>query len=165
MNRLLDFLGAGPRDGRAWLRILVIAGTLVAGVAFIRAALPKIEDPEKFAMTIYLYDAIPETAVNAVAIYLPWLELLCGAALLLMPRRRPAAGLLIAGMLLVFTGLMVSVIARGIVIDCGCFSVGDGGNTIGWDNVLRNAGLIAATGLALYGACAWQFREPADAEQ
>ena len=164
MNRLLDFLRAGPRHGRAWLRILVIAGTLVAAVAFARAALPKIVDPERFAVSVYLYDAIPEAAVNAVALYLPWLELVCGIALLFVPRWRPAAGILIAGMLLVFTGLMISVMVRGIEIDCGCFSV-DGAGTIGWRNLMRNAGLLAATGLALYGALAWRVREPADAAE
>ena len=154
MTRLLELLRIGPREGRTWLRILVLAATLTAGAAFIRASCPKIDDPETFAIAIYLYDAIPESAVNAVAIYLPWLELVCGAAILLVPRWRPAAGLLILGMLLVFTGLIVSVIVRGIDIDCGCFSVDGSSEPIGWGNVLRNTGLIAATGLAMYGALA-----------
>ena len=99
--------------------------------------------------------------MNAVAIYLPWLELVCGAAILLVPRWRPAAGLLILGMLLGFTGLFVSVILRGIEIDCGCFSVDGSGATIGWVDVLRNAGLIGAAGLALYGARgAWRLGKP-----
>jgi uncharacterized membrane protein YphA (DoxX/SURF4 family) len=59
---------------------------------------------------------------------MPWLELLCGVALILgiWPR---AARNLIALMLIVFIVAISINLFRGNAIDCGCFNVADAGKT------------------------------------
>jgi energy-converting hydrogenase Eha subunit E len=54
------------------------------------------------------------------AFYLPWLEILCGLALI---TRRLYAGALaiLLGLMLVFIGATISAKVRGIDITCGCF--------------------------------------------
>ena len=149
MTGFLDRLGIAPREGALPLRLAVLAAGAAVGVAFIAAALPKIGDPHAFALSVFHYQAAPSRLINLVAVFLPWLELVCGLALLLLPGYRRAAGWLVIGLLLLFVGLQLSVIVRGIDISCGCFSVDAESGRIGWLSVARNAALLAATGLVI----------------
>ncbi len=102
-----------------WLTIRV---QLALGAIFIAAAVAKIADPPGFAHEVYNYRLPPGGAVNAMALVLPWLEILVGLALILGFWRRTAAG--IVGLLLaIFIGALSINLARGRPIDCGCFSV------------------------------------------
>lgn len=123
-----------------WLARLAVAGV------FLGACLAKISDPESFALAVHRYRLLPGIAVNGVAIVLPWIELLCGLAVLAAPRRaRAAAALLLLGMLVVFTGAISLNLLRGIEASCGCFSTrADAAVSDGW-NLLRNASLIWLT--------------------
>lgn len=145
MKGVLDGLGIPPRGERNGLRLTVLVACLVVGAVFIRASLPKIHDPNAFALAVFHYQACPDRWINLVALFLPWLELVCGVAVLVLPRFRVAAGIWIAAMLVLFAGLQISTIVRGIDISCGCFSVGEEAGRIGWLNVARNAGLLVAT--------------------
>ncbi|UCG13902.1 MAG: DoxX family membrane protein [Deltaproteobacteria bacterium] len=100
---------------------LVFSGRVLLGTVFVYASLDKIRHPELFAEAVYNYQLLPEVAVNLVAIWLPWLELVSGGLLLL--------GLWVRGSILVLSGLMVIFLgslginlARGLDIYCGCFS-------------------------------------------
>ncbi len=105
--------------GSPWLTIRV---QLALGVIFIAAAVSKIADPPGFAHEVYNYRLLPGGAVNAMALVLPWLEILVGLALVLGIWRQTAAG--IVGLLLVlFVGALSINLARGRPIDCGCFGV------------------------------------------
>ena len=64
-----------------WLTIRV---QLALGVIFIAASLPKIVDPPSFAHMIYNYRIVPGALVNLSALTMPWIELLCGVALVLL---------------------------------------------------------------------------------
>ncbi len=86
--------------------------------------------------------------VNPVAIYLPWLEISCAAALVALPAARRGALLIVAGMLVVFTLAIAWVVIRGQAIPCGCFG-GDDSAAAGWWSLARNCGLLALTALAL----------------
>ncbi|HZT85691.1 MAG TPA: MauE/DoxX family redox-associated membrane protein [Gaiellaceae bacterium] len=46
-----------------------------------------------------------------------------------------------AGLLLVFTGWMISVLLRGLEVECSCF--GPTGVAVGWRSVARNALLVS----------------------
>ena len=92
------------------------------------AAIPKILDPPAFAHMIYNYKLAPGWAINALAITLPWVELLAGLALILGVWKREAAAL-IGLMLLAFIAAVGINLARGHAIDCGCFDVRDAGKT------------------------------------
>jgi hypothetical protein len=125
-----------------WVACLVLAGVLIA------AALPKISNPDKFALAVYQYQLLPALLVNPVAIYLPWLEISCAAALSVLPSARCGALLMVAGMLVVFTLAIAWVVIRGQAIPCGCFG-GDDSTAAGWWSLARNCGLLALTALAL----------------
>ena len=124
-----------------WVSCLVLAGVLIT------AALPKISNPDKFALAVYQYQLLPTLFVNPIAIYLPWLEVSCAAALVVLPSARRGALLLVAGMLLAFTLAIAFVVIKGQPIPCGCF--GDDSTPAGWWSLARNCGLLVLTALAL----------------
>jgi uncharacterized membrane protein YphA (DoxX/SURF4 family) len=107
---------------------LTIRVQLGLGAIFVAAAIPKILDPPAFAHMIYNYKLAPGWAINALAITLPWAELLAGLALIVGVWKREAAAL-IGLMLLAFIAAVGSNLARGHAIDCGCFDVRDAGKT------------------------------------
>lgn len=129
-----------------WILIEWVACLALAGV-FIAAALPKISNPDQFALAVYQYQMLPTLLVNPVAIYLPWLEISCAAALVILPSARRGALLLVAGMLLAFTLAIAFVVVKGQPIPCGCF--GDDSTAAGWWSLARNCGLLVLTALAL----------------
>jgi len=100
-----------------WLTIRV---QLALGVFFVAAALPKIVDPPSFAHMVYNYRIVPGAAINLMAVVMPWIELLCGLALIL-GIWTAAARSIIAAMLLTFIAAISINLARGNAIDCGCF--------------------------------------------
>lgn len=102
-----------------WLTVRV---QIALGVVFVAAALPKIVDPPGFAHLIYNYRLAPPVLLNSMALLLPWLELLCGVALILGMWRRTAA-ILIGTMLVTFILAIGINLARDHAVNCGCFEV------------------------------------------
>lgn len=150
-------------EARRWLRNpwLVLAAEVALGVTFILAALPKIADPPAFAHMIYNYRMLPGALVNFLALFLPWLELFAGAALVLGVWRRPA-GIAVAFMLLMFVAAIAFNLARGHAVDCGCFDVRSAGKSreellreMGWV-LARDLGLLLLTAISL----AASFQDP-----
>ncbi len=121
----------------------VLAGT------FLVACIHKIWVPEDFALTVFRYQLLPHSAINLVAIFLPWLELVTACALLFGHRFRQVGLVLIVMMLCVFTGGMVINIFRGVNIACGCFSADPEPAHLGWGNIIRNGVLLVIAGVAL----------------
>jgi uncharacterized membrane protein YphA (DoxX/SURF4 family) len=102
---------------------------------FIYASLHKINFPAEFADNIAGYLIVPYWLVNPLAVFMPWLELVCGLFLLAGVRVR-AASLLIGGMLIMFTLAVIVALVQDTPIGCGCFqSVGE---AISWWTVLRD---------------------------
>lgn len=102
-----------------WLTVRV---QIALGVIFIAAALPKIVDPPSFAHMIYNYKLVPKPILGAVALTMPWVELLCGVALVLGIWRKTAAKL-VGAMLIMFIVAISINLARGNAVNCGCFDV------------------------------------------
>ena len=102
-----------------WLTIRV---QIALGVIFVVAALPKIVDPPSFAQMIYNYRIVPGVLVNLMGLFMPWLELLTGLALILGIWKTTARNL-IAAMLVAFIVAIAINLARGNAVDCGCFNV------------------------------------------
>jgi fatty-acid desaturase len=119
------------------------------GLVFAAAAVPKIAQPADFAVAIYRYQLMPHATINALAVFLPWLEMVCAAALLFVPRLRSGAFVLIILMLLVFTTAISINLYRGIDIACGCFSVNAAKGHLGWLSLVRNTALLIASAWAL----------------
>ena len=97
-----------------WLCRLLLGGT------FAYAALNKIADPAAFATDIAHYRLLPYALTLAFGLYLPWLELICGIAVIFRRRERGAL-LLSALMCAIFCVAIASAWFRGLNINCGCF--------------------------------------------
>jgi uncharacterized membrane protein YphA (DoxX/SURF4 family) len=108
-----------------WLTVRV---QIALGAIFVIAALPKLADPPSFAHMIYNYRLVPGSLINIAALIMPWLEVLCGLALILGIWTRPARDL-VALMLIIFIVAISVNLFRGNAIDCGCFNVADAGKT------------------------------------
>ncbi len=94
----------------------------VLAAIFVVAGFSKIADPPGFAHEVYNYRLVPRAAVNAMALLLPWVEVVTGLALFLGIARRSAAR--IFGVLLALFILALSInLVRGRPVDCGCFGV------------------------------------------
>jgi len=115
---------------------------LLAGAVFVYAGIVKVDDPTQFALDISNYQIIPWSIGVRLAFYLPWLEIICGLALIF--RRLYDGALLIAlALIVVFIGVTISAKARGIDISCGCFGNASGNLTLTWHLVLNGCILAA----------------------
>lgn len=126
----------------AWKIWLWLARPLLAAV-FIGASFPKIQDPQAFALIVYRYHLLPSPLVNPFALFLPWLEFLCGLSLLAGHHKwRAAAAALTSAMLLLFTLAISANLLRGIHVACGCFSTDPASTIADTKNILRNLLLL-----------------------
>ena len=92
----------------------------IIGGLFIYAGILKALDPMRFAVDIDNYKTVPWFIGIRLAFYLPWLEILCGVALI--TRRLYLGGLSILVVLSsIFIMATVVAKARGFDIACGCF--------------------------------------------
>lgn len=112
MNRELwrDILG----------RWLALGFRLYLGGVFVYASVYKIGYAAEFSETVASYQIVPALAVNLVALVLPWLELICGAMLVLGVRVRTVSAIL-GALLVVFCVAVTINLVRETPIDCGCF--------------------------------------------
>ncbi len=93
---------------------------LIVGGIFVYAGAIKALDPVQFANDIDNYKTLPWFVSVRLAVYLPWLEIFCGLALIFRFLYR--GGLLIlTALILVFIGATIAAKARGLDITCGCF--------------------------------------------
>ena len=93
---------------------------LIIGAIFIYAGVIKAMDPVAFANDIDNYQILPWPLAIRLAFYLPWLELLCGLALILRFFYRGGLFIL-TGLTFVFIAASVIAKVRGLDITCGCF--------------------------------------------
>ena len=132
----------------AWPGVRKLGRTLVRialGALFVFAGATKAYDPGAFAIEIQRYQVVPWILGALVSVYLPWLEMLAGA-LLLVKRFERGALLVITFLLVVFTVALASAMFRGLSIDCGCFGKAftATGTTV---PLLRNLVLLVFTGI------------------
>ncbi|WP_461211112.1 MauE/DoxX family redox-associated membrane protein [Desulfocurvus sp. DL9XJH121] len=92
------------------------------GLMFVAASVSKILYPAEFALVVVNYQILPDMLVNPLALALPWVELVCGLALLTNCFARGAAAILNL-LLLVFLGVLWFNVSRGLDVACGCFTV------------------------------------------
>jgi uncharacterized membrane protein YphA (DoxX/SURF4 family) len=104
----------------ATLTVLLLR--LVLGVVFIYAAADKILRPAEFARAVANYQILPSILINPAALLLPWVEAVCGLALLSGRLIRGSAAI-ISTMLIIFIAALAAALWRGLDISCGCFSL------------------------------------------
>ncbi|MGB8340050.1 MAG: MauE/DoxX family redox-associated membrane protein [Chthoniobacterales bacterium] len=118
-----------------WLVIVRRTFAVLAGAVFVYAGVLKLLDPLRFASDISNYQILPWSVAVRLAFYLPWLEVLCGLALIFQ-RLFTGALFLTSGLMLIFIGATVSAKARGIDVACGCFGSASGNLSFSWHLVL-----------------------------
>ncbi|MEY2543151.1 MAG: hypothetical protein QOE81_612, partial [Verrucomicrobiota bacterium] len=93
---------------------------LIVGGIFIYAGVIKALDPVQFANDIDNYKMLPWSVSVRLALYLPWLEIFCGLAVIFHFLYRGGLSILTA-LLAVFIGATIFAKMRGLDITCGCF--------------------------------------------
>ena len=93
---------------------------VLIGVLFIYAGAVKIIDPVEFARDIDNYKMLPWKLGLGLALYLPWLEIFCGLALITHVLYRGSVFIVTALMILFIVASIVAK-ARGLDVSCGCF--------------------------------------------
>ncbi|MGE0490860.1 MAG: DoxX family protein [Vulcanimicrobiota bacterium] len=134
------------------MRLLFVR--IVIGLLFLVAGVSKVSDPAAFAEAIYNYHLVPARLITLTAITLPWLEVLAGLCLLSGALTRSAA--LITGVLsLAFAVGISSALARGLNIECGCFSGGSPADAL--HVVLNLAVMVGSFWLCRRGGGDWSL--------
>jgi putative oxidoreductase len=130
---------------------------LLVGGMFIYAAYYKVVDPAAFAKSIWYYHLVPGKLINLMALVLPWLELLCGVALILGFLYRGAV-LWMNVLLIVFIVALGSTIVRGISVDCGCFKAAEATSDSARETIIRDlVTMIFSVQLLLSRSRRWQL--------
>jgi len=115
--RTVAVVGSGAQ---LWVTTLA---RVALGIVLVVAGWLKISSPDDAVRAVQAYQILPGGITHAVGYGLPLLEVLLGLLLLLGLGTRWAA--IAAGVLMVvFIAGIVSVWARGLSIDCGCFGGG-----------------------------------------
>jgi uncharacterized membrane protein YphA (DoxX/SURF4 family) len=122
---------------------------LLLGIVFLNAAVGKIGDPAAFAIAIANYQILPPAWINPTALFLPWLELVCGLGLM-TGFCKHASTLLVTLMLVVFSAALAYAAYRGLDIHCGCFSTAGGATPRLWLDLGRDLILLSLATLVLY---------------
>jgi uncharacterized membrane protein YphA (DoxX/SURF4 family) len=117
-----------------------LACRLILAVIFFYAAIEKIAAPLEFAVAIYNYQLLPDIAVNALAVILPWLEIIIATCLVTGFYLRGAA-LISSALFLTFATALTISLVRGLDISCGCFGAASG--NINWLYLGRDLSLLA----------------------
>jgi uncharacterized membrane protein YphA (DoxX/SURF4 family) len=140
----MGFVAEGTTMKRRGLAILRLA----AGVLFLYAGTVKMLDPFQFLLDIRSFQMTPYWMAVAVAHYLPFLEILCGTALIIRRAYAGALAVLLASVT-VFLVAIVSAWARGIDVSCGCFGPSSGPASYPWLLARDSVVLICLAVLAL----------------
>ncbi|HKP05039.1 MAG TPA: MauE/DoxX family redox-associated membrane protein [Chthoniobacterales bacterium] len=96
-----------------------VVAILIGGL-FVYAGIVKVIDPVEFARDIDNYKMLPWSSSVWLALYLPWLEILCGLALITRVLYRGSV-FMVTGLMSLFIVASIVAKARGLDVSCGCF--------------------------------------------
>jgi putative oxidoreductase len=99
--------------------LLRILGVAIGGI-FVYAGAVKALDPVQFGLDIDNFKILPWFISVRLAFFLPWLEILCGLAVVFRVLYRGGLSVLTLAVL-VFIAATVAAKIRGLDITCGCF--------------------------------------------
>jgi putative oxidoreductase len=117
-----------------WMLVL----RLLLGGLFIYAGIGKIWNPADFSAAIDNYRMLPYPLVPVMAAVLPWVEVICGL-LIICNRWLPGACMIVILLNVMFIIAISAAMARGLDIDCGCFSVSGSASRVGVARLLEDA--------------------------
>lgn len=128
-----------------WKQIVTLVARLGLAAVWLVSGWIKAADPAQTTVAVEAYRLLPHDLVRPVANTLPFVEIALGLLLLIGLAVR-ATAVVSAGVLLVLIGVIISVWARGLSIDCGCFGGGGAADVGAWDyalEILRDVGFLA----------------------
>jgi uncharacterized membrane protein YphA (DoxX/SURF4 family) len=100
--------------------ILGLLFRLGLGAVFLLSGGLKVKDPAAFLIDVQAFGIVPAPFDYAVALALPWLEIVVGLGIILKMRLR-GAGAWVMVLSLSFIGALVYADRQGINLECGCF--------------------------------------------
>jgi hypothetical protein len=116
---------------------------LVLGAILVRSAMYHVENSYAFLLRVESYEVLPPALALVVAGILPYLEMTIGVMLLFFPKTWTWA---FGTCIVLFAGFAITQVitsARGLNINCGCFSPSDD-NPIGIRSISIAAGCAVA---------------------
>jgi uncharacterized membrane protein YphA (DoxX/SURF4 family) len=135
-----------PRRPAALVPWLGTVARLLLAAVFAWAASAKITDLAASGRAVNAYQLMPYSLAKVVGAALPFIELMLALLLLAGLATRVTAALT-GGLLAVYIAGIASVWARGLSIDCGCFSQGGqlaaGQHPSYLPDILRDVALLA----------------------
>jgi len=137
-----------PKKRKHLSRVFYHSVRLILGVIFIYASYDKILHPKAFAEVVYNYQILPDGLINVTAIVLPWLEMLMGI-FLIMGFWMPGTVIWCNTLLVVYIGALCFNLARGLDVNCGCFSTTKG-STISIETILWDVAFLALSVYLLF---------------
>ena len=132
-------------------RLLWRLVAIIIGGIFIYAGAVKVVDPAEFARDVDNYKMLPWQMSVGMALYLPWVEIFCGLALITRVLYRGGVFILTALMAL-FIVITIIAKARGLDISCGCFGHASKYLSFAWHLVLDFVLLAAVLALGRHDA-------------
>nr|WP_050796198.1 MauE/DoxX family redox-associated membrane protein [Parafrankia sp. EUN1f] len=93
------------------------------GAVWLVAGLLKVDDPDGMVRSVRAFRILPESLVHPVAYAVPFVEIALGVLLIVGLTVRLGA-FVSAALFAVYIAAISSAAARGLRIDCGCFSTG-----------------------------------------
>jgi putative oxidoreductase len=126
--------------------VLGVPLRMILGIVFVYASLYKLAEPREFAVSIALYDMLPISLVNLMAIALPAVELATGVTLILGLWTRASAVVINLMLLQFILAIGYVVLIRGKAeFGCGCFSPAaeEAGKELATDTLWRDVGYLA----------------------
>lgn len=96
---------------------------MILGATLVAAGGLKAFVPAEAASAVAAYKILPVQMAHVVGYALPWLEISIGLLLIFGLTIRMAS-VVAGGIMVIFIGAIISVWARGLLIDCGCFGGG-----------------------------------------
>jgi uncharacterized membrane protein YphA (DoxX/SURF4 family) len=122
--------------------LLFSTGRILLGGVLVWASWNKIIDPTAFAQAIANYQIVSPVTGNLAALILPWVELVCGACLILN-RWTQGSACIAAALMVVFMGALAYNISRGVDVNCGCFTLDEEAPGNMWLYLARDAVFLA----------------------
>lgn len=102
-------------------RFVTVFSRSVVFVTFGLAGLVKLGHPTGFATDIRDYEVFPEQWTNLLAIWVPWIELIVALLMAFRIWHRETR-VIIATLLVMFLTIKMSAVARGLDVECACFT-------------------------------------------
>lgn len=127
----------------AVVKKFTIVVRIALGAVFLLSCISKIADPGAFAEIVSNYQLLPPQLVATTAVIFPWIEAVCGLALI-SGRFEKGAALLVSLMMVVFITIILYNGYRGVNIACGCFSLAAEAPSSIAMNTVRNMLILAA---------------------